>query len=124
MTHTEPRDEPRRGAMTPGAGLDLSAPRRVHIVAIGGAAMSTIARYLDQLGHHVSGSDARDSGTVRALTAHGIPVAVGHAVAHVGPDIDYVVASTAVRPDNEELAAARALGIPVLWRGEAMDAVV
>lgn len=103
--------------------LDLTAPRRVHVVAVGGSAMSALARYLQQLGHTVTGSDVRDSKTLRALAADGITVAVGHDAAHVH-DADYVVASTAVRLDNPELVAARAAGIPMLWRGEAMAAIV
>ncbi len=107
----------------PGSRLDLSAPRRVHLVAVGGAAMSGIARYLRQLGHTVSGCDARGAKTVQSLAAEGFEVHVGHDPAHIA-DVDYVVASTAVRDDNEELVAARAAGIPVLWRGEAMAAIV
>jgi UDP-N-acetylmuramate--alanine ligase len=104
--------------------LDLSAPRRIHVVAAGGAAMSAIARFLVQLGHGVTGSDARESSTVRALEQEGIPVRVGHDAANLPDAVDYVVASTAVRPDNPELVAARTRGVAVLWRGEAMEAIV
>ena len=41
--------------------LDLRDPRRIHIVGIGGAGMSAIALVLRAMGHHVSGSDLKDS---------------------------------------------------------------
>jgi UDP-N-acetylmuramate--alanine ligase len=110
--------------VTAAATLDLAMPRRIHVVAAGGAAMSALARFLVALGHDVTGSDARESSTVRALEKEGIPVRVGHDAANLPDDVDYVVVSTAVRSDNPELVAARGRGVPVLWRGEAMEAIV
>ena len=99
--------------------VDLSRPRRVHVVAVGGTAMSAIARLFVQLGHTVSGSDVRESSTLAALRREGVHVAVGHAAANVPHDAAVVVHSTAVRPDNPELVEARALGIPIWRRADA-----
>ncbi|MFD7658280.1 UDP-N-acetylmuramate--L-alanine ligase [Actinosynnema sp. NPDC059797] len=100
---------------------------RVHLVGIGGAGMSGIARILLARGAQVSGSDAKDSRTVLALRAQGAAVAVGHDGANLdqlpgGPTA--VVVSTAIREDNPELVAARERGVAVLRRAEALAALM
>ena len=92
---------------------------RVHFVGIGGAGMSGIARVLLARGTQVSGSDAKDSVAVASLRALGAEVHVGHDAQHV-EGADVVVVSTAIRETNPELAAARAAGIPVQRRAEAL----
>ncbi|MBW3648286.1 MAG: UDP-N-acetylmuramate--L-alanine ligase, partial [Actinobacteria bacterium] len=96
---------------------------RVHFVGIGGAGMSGIARVLLARGAIVSGSDAKDSRTLAALRALGATVHLGHAAAHVDGS-DTVVVSTAIRPDNPELAEAQARGLAVLIRAEALAALM
>ncbi len=100
--------------------VDLSTPRHVHIVAVGGAAMSAIARFFARLGHTVTGSDLRDAGSVAVLRREGIAIVIGHDPANVASDTALVIHSTAVRPDNPELLAARGLGIAVWSRADAM----
>ncbi|WP_158843031.1 UDP-N-acetylmuramate--L-alanine ligase [Saccharothrix deserti] len=100
---------------------------RVHLVGIGGAGMSGIARILLARGAQVSGSDAKDSRTVLALRAQGAAIAVGHDGANLdqlpgGPTA--VVVSTAIREDNPELVEARARGSVVLRRAEALAALM
>jgi UDP-N-acetylmuramate--alanine ligase len=98
----------------------MSAPRsRVHLVGIGGAGMSGIARVLLARGTAVSGSDAKDSLAVSALRALGAEVHVGHEASHVA-GAGTVVVSTAIRDSNPEVAAARASGIRVVKRAEAL----
>ena len=93
--------------------------RRVHLVGIGGAGMSGIARLLLARGIAVSGSDAKDSHALAALRALGAEVHVGHAAENIA-GASTVVVSTAVRESNPELLAARASGTPVLRRAEAL----
>jgi UDP-N-acetylmuramate--alanine ligase len=100
---------------------DLSRPQRIHIVAIGGAAMSAIAHILVVSGNTVSGSDQADSTILTKLRDQGCSIAVGHDAAAVN-DADLVVISTAVKPGNVEYDAARALGIPIATRNEMMTA--
>ncbi len=107
----------------PGAELDLSHPRRIHIVGIGGAGMSAIATVLAGVGHTVSGSDLKESRALERLRLLGVDAHVGHAAANVGA-VDAVVVSTAIRGGNIEVDAATARGIPVLTRAEALRAVV
>jgi UDP-N-acetylmuramate--alanine ligase len=95
----------------------------VHLIGIGGAGMSGIARILLARGVPVSGSDRRDSPTLMALRALGARVTVGHDPAHLG-DADTVVVSTAIRDDNPELRAARERGLRVLPRAVALAAVM
>jgi UDP-N-acetylmuramate--alanine ligase len=85
--------------------------------------MSGIARILLARGVRVSGSDRRDTPTLLALRALGARVEVGHDPAHLG-DADTVVVSTAIRPDNPELATARERGLRVLPRAVALAAVM
>src|SRR4051812_49583553 len=85
--------------------------------------MSGIARILLAWGVRVSGSDRRDTPTLLALRALGARVAVGHDPAHLA-DADTVVVSTAIRPDNSELASARERGLRVLPRAVALAAVM
>ncbi len=100
---------------------------RVHVLAVGGAGMSAVARLLRASGLSASGSDARDSAMLDALRAEGITVFVGHDPAHLGQGserVDTVVFSSAIREDNPELARARADGLRVLHRSQALTSVM
>jgi UDP-N-acetylmuramate--alanine ligase len=104
-----------------------NALERVHLVGIGGAGMSGIARILLDRGMPVSGSDAKESPTLMTLRAQGARVAVGQAAANLdlldgGPSA--VVVSSAIKADNPELVEAVARGITVLHRSEALAAVM
>lgn len=96
---------------------------RVHLIAIGGAGMSAVARLLLARGVPVSGSDAADSPTLEALRHNGARVHLGHDESHVS-DVDTVVVSSAIRDDNVELAAARAAGLRVLHRSQALASLM
>jgi UDP-N-acetylmuramate--alanine ligase len=93
----------------------MRAYARVHFVGIGGVGMSGIAEVLATLGYQVSGSDSGESATTRRLTAAGVRVQRGHAAANVA-DADVLVVSSAIKPDNPELLAARERRIPVVPR--------
>lgn len=101
---------------TPGTG-------RVHIVGIGGAGMSGIARIMAAQGRDVSGSDAKDSRRLQALRAIGVDARVGHDPANVA-GAGSVVVSTAIPATNPERLAALEQGIPVLSRAEALASVM
>ncbi len=91
--------------------------KRIHFVGIGGAGMSGIAEVLVNLGFAISGSDLSESVAVRRLRSLGASVVIGHASENVA-NADAVVTSTAVRPDNPEVIAARARQIPVVPRAQ------
>ncbi|CAL9567284.1 UDP-N-acetylmuramate--L-alanine ligase [Streptomyces sp. enrichment culture] len=101
-----------------------AAMERPHFIGIGGAGMSGIAKILAQRGAKVAGSDARESETAASLRALGATVHIGHAAHHLADDSSCVVVSSAIRPDNPELARARELGIPVVHRADALAALM
>ena len=107
----------------PGEVVPAEKLGRVHVIAIGGAGMSGIARIMLRRGMAVSGSDARDSELLGQLGGLGADVFVGHDAAHLG-DADTVVVSTAIRETNPELAAARERGLRVLHRSEALASLM
>lgn len=102
---------------------DIEELGRVHLVAIGGSGMSAVARLLLARGLEVSGSDARESATLSALAALGARVDIGHDPAHLA-GADTVVVSSAIREENVELAAARAAGLRVLHRSQALAVAI
>ncbi|WP_343600366.1 UDP-N-acetylmuramate--L-alanine ligase [Mycobacterium sp.] len=94
--------------------------RRVHMVGIGGAGMSGIARILLDRGGLVSGSDAKESRGVRALRARGALIRIGHDPSSLdllpGGATAVITTHAAIPKTNPELVEARRRGIPVLLR--------
>ncbi|MDM7273230.1 MAG: UDP-N-acetylmuramate--L-alanine ligase [Sulfurihydrogenibium azorense] len=91
--------------------------RRIHFIGIGGSGMNGIAELLLNQGYTISGSDLKESYTTQRLRELGAKVYIGHSEDNV-KDVDVVVYSSAVKPDNPELKKARELGIPTIPRGE------
>ncbi|MEL6316615.1 MAG: Mur ligase domain-containing protein, partial [Pseudomonadota bacterium] len=94
--------------------LDIGA---VHFVGIGGIGMSGIAEVMLNLGHAVQGSDVKESPIVERLRELGADIRIGHKPENLGA-AKVVVVSSAIREDNPELAAARALSLPIVRRAE------
>ena len=90
--------------------LDLSQPRTLHIVGVGGAGMSAIATVLVHMGHSVSGSDLRDSPTLERLRLIGIDAQVGHEAKNIPPTTEAVIISTAIPSTNIEVKTAVTTG--------------
>ncbi len=91
------------------------AIKHIHFVGVGGAGMSAIAEILHNLGYRVSGSDQADSSVTRRLAGLGLTVFAGHDARHIA-GAQAVVTSTAVKPDNPEVIAARTARVPVVAR--------
>ena len=90
---------------------------RIHFIGIGGAGMSGIAEVMLTMGYQVSGSDLKISDVTDRLLRLGGRVFPGHHPSNVA-GAQVVVYSSAVKPDNPELKAARDAGIPVIGRAE------
>lgn len=94
--------------------------RRVHMIGIGGAGMSGIARILLARGGQVSGSDAKESRGVLDLRARGAQIRIGHSADALdmleGGPTSVVSTLSAIPKDNPELLAAAARGLPVILR--------
>ena len=89
----------------------------LHFTGIGGIGMSGIAEILFELGYQVQGSDSSENANVRRLRDKGIKVICGQAAENVA-DTSIVVISTAIKPDNPEVMAARERFIPIVHRAE------
>lgn len=92
-------------------------PAWVHFIGIGGAGMSALASILLDLGHKVSGSDLAASKATSRLASRGAVIYFGHDPRHLGTS-QLVVVSSAIKPDNPELVAAKEKNLPVIHRGE------
>lgn len=95
----------------------------IHFVGIGGIGMSAIAEVLHNRGIRVQGSDMNEGANVQRLRDKGIEVFVPHGDVHVD-GAEVVVLSTAIRPDNVEVLAAREKNIPVCRRAEMLAEVM
>jgi UDP-N-acetylmuramate--alanine ligase len=111
------------GLLTPIQLPRLDELGAVHFIAIGGSGMNGIASMMLDAGIPVSGSDRQDSKYLRSLEAQGARVYVGHRAEQLG-DASTVVASSAIRDDNPELAEARRRGLRVLHRSAALGSLM
>lgn len=102
--------------------VDLSRPRRLHVVGVGGTGMNAVAAVLIGMGHHVTGSDIKESVAVQRVRALGAEVRIGHDPSAVD-GVDAVITSTAVPGSNPEIRAAHDAGIPVLHRSKVLGAL-
>lgn len=94
--------------------------QRVHMVGIGGAGMSGVARILLDRGGAVSGSDAKESRGIHALRARGAQIRIGHDASSLdllpGGPTAVITTHAAIPKTNPELVEARRRGIPVILR--------
>ncbi|HUS52404.1 MAG TPA: UDP-N-acetylmuramate--L-alanine ligase [Thermohalobaculum sp.] len=94
--------------------LDIGA---IHFVGIGGIGMSGIAEVMLNLGYTVQGSDLKESPILERLRGLGADIHIGQMAENLGA-ARVVVVSTAIKPGNPELDAARAHALPVVRRAE------
>lgn len=102
---------------------DARDPRPVHFVGIAGAGMSALAELFVRRGVNVSGCDNSPGPMAEDLEQLGVQLFTGHDPAHV-IGARAVVFTSAMPKDSPELAAARAAGIAVVRRAEALGAAV
>ena len=91
---------------------------RVHLVGIGGTGMSALARLLLESGYQVTGSDHKETPVLTTLRGLGADIWLGQRDGERMGDPELVAISSAIRPGNPEVVAARERGIPVLGRAE------
>ena len=105
--------------------VDFNKPCHAHFIGIGGVSMSGLAEILKNDGFTVSGSDMKESDTTKSLEAGGIKVFYGQVASNISDDIDFVVYTAAIHPDNEEFVEVQHRNIPLLTRaqllGQLMD---
>ena len=101
----------------------ILTPGTYHLIGIGGIGVSGVARLLHARGLTVQGSDVRESQLTLALRELGIAVTIGHKPENLG-SADTLIVSTAIPETNPELIAARAKGLRILHRSEALGALL
>ena len=103
--------------------LSLPIPENIeaaHFIGIGGSGMSGLARMFIERSIRVSGSDRADSPGLRDLAALGAAVHVGHDALNLGSDVDTVIHTGAIWPENPEFVLAKARGLHVIHRSQAL----
>ena len=98
--------------------IDFHHPIHIYFIGIGGISMSGLAEILLTEGFRVSGSDMKQSELTEDLERKGATVYYGQTVSHLTKDIDLVVYTSAIHPDNPEYIAMNELQLPSLTRAE------
>ncbi len=104
--------------------IDFKKPIHIHFMGIGGISMSGFAELLHTMGFTISGSDRGETKITKHLENIGIPIIYEQAASNITPDIDLVVYTAAIHPDNPEFAAAKKTGIPMLDRAEMVGQIM
>lgn len=104
--------------------IHFDHPISVYFCGIGGISMSGLAEILASRGFTVSGSDRAASPITEELSRHGIRVLIGQKAENITPDLDLVVFTAAIHPDNPEFKKAEELGIPHLTRAELLGEIM
>ena len=94
--------------------IDFNHPIHIYFIGIGGISMSGLAEILLTENFTVSGSDRTPSDLTAILEQKGAIVFYGQKEENITSDIDLVVYTSAIRPDNPEMIAASRLNIPKL----------
>lgn len=106
--------------------VEFDKPAHIYFIGIGGISMSGLAHILEDKGFKISGSDAKESAMTKTLEDMGIKVFYGQKKENLDAcgDIDAVVYTAAVHPDNPEFIAAKEKNIPLLTRAELLGQIM
>lgn len=98
--------------------------QRVYFIGIGGISMSGLAEILVQKGCIVSGTDIKESPVTKHLQSLGIQINFGHKAENITDDVDLVVYTAAIHPDNPEYQAALQKHIPLMDRAKLLGEIM
>ena len=98
--------------------IDFQKPTAVHFIGIGGISMSGLAEVLLSRGFQVSGSDVNASALTDHLEDDGARIFLGQRASNIGGDVQVVVYTAAIHPDNPEYKEAVRRNLPMLSRAE------
>ena len=104
--------------------IDFHKPMHIHFIGIGGISMSGLAEILLEEDFTISGSDAKASDLTRQLEAKGAKVYIGQRASNITDDIQLVVYTAAIHPDNPEFKQAKEAGLPMLTRAELLGQIM
>ena len=97
--------------------------KHIHLIGIGGVSMRPLGLVLRGMGMKVTGSDMNSSVSTDELISKGIEVKIGHNASNID-GADCIIRTAAAHNDNPEIAAARAMGIPVFERAQAWGVIM
>ncbi len=100
----------------------LKDVKRIHFIGIGGSGMCPLAEILHKEGYLLSGSDNNETDTLARIRSLGIPVTLGQKAENIN-GAEMIVYTAALLPDNPELVAAKASGIPTFERSKLLGAI-
>ncbi len=98
--------------------INFQNPIHIYFIGIGGISMSGLAEILLKEGFQVSGSDSKASDLTARLESHGARIFIGQKASNITDDINLIVYTAAIHPDNPEWKQAEQQGIPMLSRAE------
>ena len=104
--------------------IDFNKPIRIHFIGIGGISMSGLAHILNDRGFHITGSDNNHSDITAELENMGIEVMYGQRPENVPAEVDLIVYTAAIHPDNPEFAECVRRGIPMMDRAELLGQIM
>lgn len=104
--------------------IDFQKPIHVHFIGIGGISMSGLAEILLNRHFTVTGSDMQSSDMTKHLEETGAKVVIGQKAENITDDIDLVVYTAAIHESNEEFAAAKNKGIPMMTRAALLGQIM
>ena len=104
--------------------IDFHKPLHIHFIGIGGISMSGLAEILLEEDFKISGSDAKASPLTRTLEERGAVIYYGQRAANIKDNVDVVVYTAAIHPDNPEFACAKEKGLPMLTRAELLGQIM
>ena len=104
--------------------IDFHKPLHIHFIGIGGISMSGLAEILLGEDFVISGSDSKSSPLTRTLEERGAVIYYGQRAANIKDDVDVVVYTAAIHPDNPEFACAKEKGLPMLTRAELLGQIM
>lgn len=102
----------------------FSSIKKLHFVGLGGIGMSGLAEILMDQGFIITGSDRAANDNTERLEGLGARLYVGHDARNLEPDVDVLVYSSAIPPDNPEILLAHHRKIPVIRRAEMLAEVM
>ena len=98
--------------------INFENPIHIYFIGIGGISMSGLAEILLSEGFRISGSDREPSLLTQKLEEQGASIFYGQCEENLSPDVDLVVYTSAIKPDNPEMIATKNLGIASLTRAQ------
>lgn len=104
--------------------LNFNVPIKVHFMGIGGISMSGLAEILLDRGFTVSGSDNHESAMTKHLESRGVVIHYSQCAQNITDDINLVVYTAAIHPDNPEFIAAKEHNIPMMDRAELLGQIM